>query len=128
MSSTRLKRIFSATISFFCTTSPRTPPARDADFAGKVQTLERLDARIPRLLEQDIDTLVVAGDHSTPAVLGNHSWHPVPLMLKSSIYAGDGVGEFTERACAVGSIGRIPAVSVMTLALANAGKLNKFGP
>ena len=113
---------------FFLHYKPADAAGEDADFAGKVQTLERLDARIPRLLEQDIDTLVVAGDHSTPAILGNHSWHPVPLMLKSSLYAGDGVREFTERACAVGSIGRIPAVNVMTLALANAGKLNKFGP
>ena len=107
---------------------PADAAGEDGDFAGKVEALEYLDARIPRLLELDIDTLVVAGDHSTPAIMGSHSWHPVPLLVKSSIYRGDGVGEFTERACASGSIGRIPAVSVMTIALANAGKLYKFGP
>ena len=107
---------------------PADAAGEDGDFAGKVEALEYLDARLPRLLELDIDTLVVAGDHSTPAIMGSHSWHPVPLLVKSSIYGGDGVGEFTERTCASGSIGRIPAVSVMTIALANAGKLYKFGP
>ena len=107
---------------------PADAAGEDGDFAGKVEALEYLDARLPRLLELDIDTLVVAGDHSTPAIMGSHSWHPVPLLVKSSMYRGDGVGEFNERACASGSIGRIPAVSVMTIALANAGKLHKFGP
>ena len=113
---------------FFLHYKPADAAGEDGDFAGKVEALEHLDARIPRLLDLDIDTLVVAGDHSTPAIMGSHSWHPVPFMVKSSMYRGDGVGEFTERACAWGSIGRIPAVSVMTIALANAGKLQKFGP
>ena len=113
---------------FFLHYKPADAAGEDGDFAGKVEALEYLDARIPRLLELDIDTLVVAGDHSTPAIMGSHSWHPVPLLVKSSMYGGDGVGEFNERACALGSIGRIPAVSVMTIALANAGKLYKFGP
>ena len=113
---------------FFLHYKPADTAGEDGDFAGKVEALEYLDARIPRLLELDIDTLVVAGDHSTPAIMGSHSWHPVPLLVKSSMYRGDRVGEFNERACASGSIGRIPAVSVMTIALANAGKLYKFGP
>ena len=113
---------------FFLHYKPADAAGEDGDFAGKVEALEYLDARLPRLLDLDIDTLVVAGDHSTPAIMGSHSWHPVPLMVKSSIYSGDGVGEFNERSCASGSIGRIPAVNVMTIALANAGKLQKFGP
>ena len=113
---------------FFLHYKPADAAGEDGDFDGKVDALEYLDARIPRLLDLDIDTLVVAGDHSTPAIMGSHSWHPVPLMVKSSIYAGDGVEEFNERACASGSIGRIPAVDVMTIALANAGKLQRFGP
>ncbi len=113
---------------FFLHYKPADAAGEDGDFDAKVETLEYLDARIPRLLEQDIDTLVVAGDHSTPAIMGNHSWHPVPFMLNSSNYVGDGISSFCERAFASGSIGRLPAVSVMTLALANAGKLQKYGP
>ena len=123
-----LERHFHEHDFFFLHYKPADAAGEDGDFAGKVEALEYLDARIPRLLELDIDTLVVAGDHSTPAIMGSHSWHPVPLLVKSSMYRGDGVGEFNERACASGSIGRIPAVSVMTIALANAGKLYKFGP
>ena len=123
-----LERHFHEHDFFFLHYKPADAAGEDGDFAGKVEALEYLDARILRLLELDIDTLVVAGDHSTPAIMGSHSWHPVPLLVKSSMYRGDGVGEFNERACASGSIGRIPAVSVMTIALANAGKLYKFGP
>ena len=123
-----LERHFHEHDFFFLHYKPADAAGEDGDFAGKVEALEYLDARIPRLLELDVDTLVVAGDHSTPAIMGSHSWHPVPLLVKSSMYRGDGVGEFNERACASGSIGRIPAVSVMTIALANAGKLYKFGP
>ncbi len=113
---------------FFLHYKPADAAGEDGDFEAKVETLEDLDARIPRLLEQEIDTLVVAGDHSTPAIMGSHSWHPVPFMVKSPMYVGDEVGVFSERVCASGSIGSIQATSVMTLALANAGKLQKYGP
>jgi 2,3-bisphosphoglycerate-independent phosphoglycerate mutase len=41
---------------------------------------------------------------------------------------GDGVQEFSERACRQGGLGVMPATGVMMLALAYAGKLHKFGP
>jgi 2,3-bisphosphoglycerate-independent phosphoglycerate mutase len=113
---------------FFLHYKPADAAGEDGDFDAKVEALEYIDAQIPRLLQQDIHTLIVAGDHSTPAIMGVHSWHPVPLIVKSPITAGDGVGEFTERACANGSIGRISTVNVMTIALSHAGKLRKFGP
>lgn len=113
---------------FFLHYKPADAAGEDGDFAAKVEALENVDKLIPRLLEQGIDTLVVAGDHSTPAVIGAHSWHPVPLLVNSPITGGDGVPEFSERACTTGSIGRIPAVNVMAIALSHAGKLQKFGP
>ena len=107
---------------------PADAAGEDGDFEAKVASLEELDARIPRLVEMAADTLVIAGDHSTPAVMGGHSWHPVPLLIRSDLTLGDGVEAFTERACGAGSVGRIPATGVMMLALAHAGKLAKFGP
>jgi 2,3-bisphosphoglycerate-independent phosphoglycerate mutase len=113
---------------FFLHYKPADAAGEDGNFDAKVAALEELDARIPRLLDLDPDTLVVAGDHSTPAVMGSHSWHDVPLLIRSRFTKGQGSAQFTERACATGSLGRIAASSVMTLSLAHAGKLQKFGP
>ena len=113
---------------FFLHYKPADAAGEDGNFDAKVAALEELDGGIPRLLDLDPDTLVVAGDHSTPAVMGSHSWHPVPLLVRSPLTKGQGSAEFTERACAAGSLGRIAATSVITLALAHAGKLRKFGP
>ena len=113
---------------FFLHYKPADAAGEDGDFGAKVAALEELDARIPRLLALGAETVVVTGDHSTPAIMASHSWHPVPLLVSSSLTAGDGVPVFTERGCASGSIGRIPATSVMMLALANAGKLVRYGP
>ena len=113
---------------FFVHYKPADAAGEDGDFKAKVAALEELDASIPRLLELGPETLVIAGDHSTPAIMGSHSWHPVPLLIHSRLTLGEGVSEFSERGCATGSIGRIPATGVMLTALAHAGRLRKFGP
>ena len=113
---------------FFLHYKPADAAGEDGDFDAKVARLEELDAMMPRLLDIKPDTLIVIGDHSTPAIMGSHSWHPVPLMVHSPLTRGEGTGRFSERECRAGSLGRIPATSVMMLALAHAGKLSKFGP
>jgi len=70
---------------------------------------------------------VVTGDHSTPAMLKGHGWHPVPLLINSNWCRPDGVKYFSESACITGGLGRIPAVDIMPLAMANALKLAKYG-
>lgn len=97
------------------------------DFDGKVQAIEEFDAQLPRLLALDPDVVIVTGDHSSPAVLRSHSWHPVPLLLYARFVRPDGIAEFGERVCARGSLGRLPAKHVMPLALANAGRVSKYG-
>lgn len=99
----------------------------DGDFRAKVQAIEELDKALPSLLSLDPDVLIITGDHSTPATLSMHSWHPVPFMLKSKWCRPDNVTEFSERACLAGGMGRFPATEIMPLAMANALKLNKFG-
>ena len=49
-------------------------------------------------------------------------------MLHSKLTLGEGVDGFNERACAHGSLGRIPAETIMLLALSHSGKLAKYGP
>ena len=99
----------------------------DGDFRAKVQAIEELDKSLPGLLSLNPDVLIVTGDHSTPATLAMHSWHPVPFMLKSKWCRPDDVTEFSERACLTGGMGRFPATEIMPLAMANALKLAKFG-
>ena len=113
---------------FFLHYKPADAAGEDGDFEAKVRALEDLDARIPQIVDAAPDVLVVAGDHSTPATVAGHSWHPVPLLVNSRLTKGDGVSAFSERACGQGSLGRLPATSVMFIALSHAGKLHKFGP
>ncbi len=113
---------------FFIHYKPADTAGEDGDFEGKVRRLEELDAYIPHIMNLKPDVLMVAGDHATPAIMASHSWHPVPFMLHSQLTLGEGVGGFSERDCAQGSLGRIPAQAIMLLALSHAGKLAKYGP
>ena len=99
----------------------------DGDFDAKARAIEELDRRIPRLSGLGADVLALAGDHSTPAVMAAHSWHPVPMMINSILTAGVGSEAFNERICAAGHLGTQPATSLMLQLLAHAGKLTKFG-
>jgi 2,3-bisphosphoglycerate-independent phosphoglycerate mutase len=99
----------------------------DGKFAAKVAAIEALDPFIPRLLALKPDVLVVTSDHSTPALLGGHSWHPNPFILVSPTAGFDDVAAFTERACAKGLLGRFRSISAMPLMLAHALKLKKYG-
>ncbi len=99
----------------------------DGDFDRKVKIIEELDRALPTLVDIKPDVLVVTGDHSTPALLKGHSWHPVPILLRSEWCRPDKVCQFSESACSGGGLGRFPAIHVMMLAMANALKLTKFG-
>jgi 2,3-bisphosphoglycerate-independent phosphoglycerate mutase len=99
----------------------------DGDFARKVKVLEEIDTALPVLTGLKPDVLVVTDDHSTPAALRGHSWHPVPVFLCAPYCRTDAVKSFSETACLAGGLGRIPSVQIMPLAMANAQKLTKFG-
>jgi len=99
----------------------------DGDFKRKVSIIEQVDSALFSLTSLESDVIVVTGDHSTPALLKSHSWHPVPILLYSKWCRPDRVGEFSESACLSGGLGRFPATQIMPLAMANALKLAKFG-
>jgi 2,3-bisphosphoglycerate-independent phosphoglycerate mutase len=98
----------------------------DGDFARKVSIIEEVDALIPRLMALKPDVVIVSGDHSTPAALKGHSWHPVPTLLYSQNVRADRMTEFGETACAQGNLGTLPAKDIMPIALANAHRIEKF--
>jgi 2,3-bisphosphoglycerate-independent phosphoglycerate mutase len=113
---------------FFVHVKKTDSAGEDGDFDHKVKLIEDVDQKIPRVLDLGPDVIVVTGDHSTPAVLKSHSWHPVPALLHSRHCRPDGVDRFGERACMSGGLGpRFPATDLMPLALANALRLKKFG-
>jgi len=122
-----LKRGYADYDYFFVHVKGADSAGEDGDFERKVSVIEEVDRALPGLLEVEPDVIIVAGDHSTPALLKGHSWHPTPALLRSRYCRPDEVTRFTEAACCRGGLGRLPAAQIMLLAMANALKLNKFG-
>jgi len=112
---------------FFLHVKATDSAGEDGDFDRKVAVIEEVDSLLPEITGLQPDVIVVTGDHSTPALLKGHSWHPVPLLLSSRWCRTDKMSEFSESACILGGLGRIPATQIMPLAMANALKLKKFG-
>ncbi len=123
-----LKRRWADFDFFFVHVKKTDSAGEDGDFDRKVALIEQLDRHIPQLLELRPDVLIVTGDHTTPAMLNSHSWHPVPVLLHAAHCRPDAVDRFGEQACLSGGLGpRFPATDLMPLAMANAGRLAKFG-
>jgi 2,3-bisphosphoglycerate-independent phosphoglycerate mutase len=100
----------------------------DGDFQAKADAIEAVDRALPQLLELQPDVLAITGDHSTPARLRSHSWHPVPFLLWApATIRPDGSSTFGESACTAGGLGTFPAKDVLPLLLAHAERLDKFG-
>ena len=99
----------------------------DGDFSKKVKVIEYVDTQIPRILNLKPDVLLITGDHSSPAILKSHSWHPVPALLYGKHVREDNIAEFGERACTRGSLGIMPATHYLPLMLANAERISKYG-
>jgi 2,3-bisphosphoglycerate-independent phosphoglycerate mutase len=112
---------------FYIHVKPADSAGEDGDFTRKVKIIEEVDSALPQLLNLKPDVIVVTGDHSTPAMLKGHSWHPVPVLIYSQWCRPDEVDKFSECACISGGLGRLHATDIMPLAMANALKLTKFG-
>jgi 2,3-bisphosphoglycerate-independent phosphoglycerate mutase len=113
---------------FFVHIKPTDSSGEDGDFERRVKEIEKIDAGIPELEELKPDVILITGDHSTPAVMASHSWHPVPTLLWSKYCRPDNVKQFGERACLAGGLGvRFPGWELMPLAMANAQRIEKFG-
>jgi 2,3-bisphosphoglycerate-independent phosphoglycerate mutase len=112
---------------FFLHVKKTDSAGEDGDFERKVKLIEEVDKSLSVLLGLKPEVVVVTGDHSTPAMLKSHSWHPLPVVLHSKWCRTDRVGEFSETACLEGGLGRFPTTQIMPLAMAHALKLAKFG-
>ena len=113
---------------FFLHVKPTDAAGEDGDEARKARVIEEFDREVPRIAALRPDVVLVTGDHSTPGPMKGHSWHSVPFLLRGRWVEPDAQTRFDEAACAAGRFGGFfPALSLMPVALACAGKLSKFG-
>jgi len=99
----------------------------DGNFDAKVKMIEEYDSMIPRIMELKPACLVVTGDHSTPAKMASHSFHPVPTLIVADLARTDACQEYGETAANCGGLGHFEAMYLMPLALAHANRLGKYG-
>lgn len=102
----------------------------DGNFEEKRKMVEELDKVMPQIAELigPNDCLIVTGDHSTPAKMASHSFHPVPTMIVSDLARTDSCQKFGEtEANNFGGLGHFQAIHLMPLAMAHANRLGKFG-
>ncbi len=112
----------------FCHVKYTDSRGEDGDFEAKVKVIEGVDQALPIILDMNPDVLIVTGDHSTPAALKSHSWHPVPTLLWApGAHMTDRAERFGERECIGGGLGQFPAADLMPVALAHAKRMTKFG-
>lgn len=112
---------------FFLHVKQTDAAGEDGDLAAKAAVLEQVDEALPQLLDLAPDVLAITGDHSTPAPMAAHSWHPVPLLLHSRHAFIDKTTTFDETAAIAGHLGTLRSYELMGLLLGHAGKLKKFG-
>jgi 2,3-bisphosphoglycerate-independent phosphoglycerate mutase len=113
---------------FFVHVKPTDSAGEDGDYDKKKAIIEKADELLAELLELDPDVVLVTGDHSTPSQMKYHGFQPVPVVLRAKYCRPDEVKRFGETACRAGGLGpRIPSYELMPLAMANAGRLEKFG-
>ena len=124
---TALERHYSEYDFFYIHVKKTDSYGEDGNFAAKTETISRVDSLIPRILDLKPDVLTVTSDHSTPCLLASHSWHPNPFLIHARTAQPDDVRVFSEKSCSRGYLGRFPAVHAMSLMLAHAGKLKKYG-
>ncbi len=122
-----LEQVYADYTFFFVHVKKTDSAGEDGDWSRKVDVIEAVDREVPRVLALNPEALIITGDHSTPAVLKAHSWHPLPVLLASPNCIPDRETEFGERACMHGGLGRIPSTSLLPLAMAHALKLERFG-
>ncbi len=100
----------------------------DGDFKKKSEVIASVDTALPDLLELKPDVIAITGDHSTPARLKKHSWHPVPLLLWApATVLADTQIRFGERACQQGGLCTFHARELLPLMLAHSDRLQKYG-
>lgn len=78
--------------------------------ADKIQAIEWLDEKIIAPVKKSLDEsgldyrMLVLPDHPTPIRLRTHTSEPIPYLIYDNTTAVDGVGEYSEKAAAKGTV------------------------
>jgi 2,3-diphosphopglycerate-independent phosphoglycerate mutase len=107
----------------FCHLKAVDDAGHDRDVEKKILYLEKIDQMIGTVisgLESEDVTVVVTGDHTTPALYGDHSCEPLPFVISNlkKPFRNDSVRSFDEIAASHGSLGRFCGDQVIPLAKA----------
>jgi 2,3-bisphosphoglycerate-independent phosphoglycerate mutase len=102
----------------------------DGDYLKKKEIIEEIDACLPYILDNmgPDDTIIVTSDHSTPALMREHSGHSIPIVMKGPFVRVDKVEQFSELDCITGSLGTFRAIELMNLILMSTKRLKTFQP
>jgi len=104
----------------FCHSKSVDDAGHTKDVQNRVAALENLDTVLDRLDRPEFSgaTVLVTGDHATPAVAGLiHSGDPVPFVLAGPAVRPDQVAAFGERQCEQGRLGHLLGSDVMPVLL-----------
>ena len=99
----------------------------DGNFDAKVKRIEELDAAMPRITALKPDGVDRHRRPQHAQLAEGHSWHPVPTLLVADACRTDGCETFGEAESLRGGLGQFEAKYLMPLAMANAGRLGKYG-
>ena len=123
----RLEKVWNDYDFFFMHYKYTDSTGEDGNFEKKVERIEQLDAVLPRITALQPTVLIVTGDHSTPSKMKSHSFHPVPVLLSADNCRPDATTKFGEADCLQGGLGQFAAKHLMSLAMAHAGRFEKYG-
>jgi 2,3-bisphosphoglycerate-independent phosphoglycerate mutase len=92
---------------------------------GKRDFLEKVDAALAPLLQQDI-VIGLSADHSTDSNTGRHCGDPVPSLVCAPNGRRDQCREFGETQCISGGLGRITARALLLTVLDEMGRMHNY--
>ena len=122
-----LKQVWNDYDFFFIHIKKTDSYGEDGNFDAKVHEIEEVDKVMPDLLALGPNVVIVTGDHSTPAKLRSHSYHPVPTLFWGVDVMPDSVAVYGERASEGGAQGVFHATQMVPWAMGYAGRLARFG-
>jgi 2,3-bisphosphoglycerate-independent phosphoglycerate mutase len=104
--------------------------SHDGDFEQKIRVIEKIDAMVGSLLDRvdpESTYIAVTADHTTSIRMRDHTGDPVPVAILGPETGSDDVESYSERACAIGSLGRIHGKDLMPILMNYMGRVKLIG-